>query len=97
MEGGTEGAKRRPEDGAAALTARSPASPAAETHAGLRALEGRIGRLVEGKMGNMTINPHDRVTRAQEEIAATIASAVPAMSRAEALDMARRLIAALRQ
>jgi hypothetical protein len=48
-------------------------------------------------MGNMTINPHDRVTRAQEEIAATIASVIPAMSRAEALDLARRLIAALRQ
>lgn len=48
-------------------------------------------------METKTINPHDRVARAQEEIAATIASAVPAMSRAEALDMARRLIAALRQ
>jgi hypothetical protein len=48
-------------------------------------------------MENMTISPHDRVARAQEEIAATIASAVPTMSRAEAMDMARRLISALRQ
>ena len=44
-----------------------------------------------------TINPHDRVARAQAEIAATIASVAPELSRAEALDLARRLIAALRR